>query len=78
MRQAKILSEDLKEDGITESDLYLDYFHVIRYENLFHEVVLLKKNKFILDVIDESKRNSKYLHSFSRTSFFYTTISYSL
>ena len=43
MRQAKILSEDLKADGIAESDLYLDYLYMIKHENSVNEVVIVKK-----------------------------------
>ena len=43
MRKANILLEDLKEDGIAESDLYLEYFYMIKYENSINEVLLVKK-----------------------------------
>jgi len=43
MRQTNILLEDLIEDGISESDLYLQYFYMIKYENSINEVFLAKK-----------------------------------
>ena len=43
MRQTNILLEDLKEDGIVESDLYLEYFYMIEYENSVNEVGFVKK-----------------------------------
>ena len=44
MRQANILLEDLKEDGIDEDDLFMNIFHMIEYENNSNnEVLLIKK-----------------------------------
>merc|ERR1719423_243062 len=43
MRQTNTLLEDLKEDGISESDLYIEYFYMIKYENSINEVLLVKK-----------------------------------
>ena len=43
MRQANILLEDLKEDGVAEDDLYLEYFYMVEYENSTNEVAIPKK-----------------------------------
>ena len=43
MRQANILSEDLKADGITESDVYLDYLYMLKHENSVNEAIIVKK-----------------------------------
>merc|ERR1719259_366477 len=32
--------EDFKEDGISESDLYLEYFYMVEYENSVNEVAI--------------------------------------
>ena len=46
IKQGKILSEDLKKDGIDESDLYLDYLYMIKFENSVNEVFIVKKHSF--------------------------------
>ena len=38
MIQAQNLLKNLKRDGVTEEDLFLEHFYMIRYKNLVNEV----------------------------------------